>query len=88
MCLRNGRDSMIVKATYAIALADAPAIKEMKGSKGHSGKKPCIRCKYILGRVGSFDDFVPGYCRHYLEPDHRTFDLHDRGSFNQVAVDL
>jgi len=91
VCLRNGRDSMVVKATYAVTLADEPALAKVRGSKSHSGKKPCIKCKHILGRVGTYADFVSdptNYCIHHLVPDSRRFDLHDRFSFNVMAGDL
>ena len=45
--LQNGLDSMIVKATYSVTLADEPALAKMKGSKGHSGRKPCLTAKIL-----------------------------------------
>ena len=86
--LQNGLDSMIVKATYSVTLADEPAIMKMKGSKGHSGRKPCLECKNILGRVGSYEDFEDDYCLHYLEQDFQNVDLHTARSFDEMATKL
>ena len=86
--LRNGLDSMIVKATYSVTLADEPALAKMKGSKGHSGRKPCLKCKNIMGRAGSYEDFEDDYCLHYLEQDFQRVDLHTARSFDEMATKL
>ena len=86
--LRNGVDSTIVKARYSITLADEPALAKVKGAKGHSGRKPCLKCKNIMGRVGSYEDFEDEYCLHYLEPDFQRVDLHTAESFDEMATNL
>ena len=55
--LQNGPDQFILRASYVATPMGEEAIRAIKSVKGHSGIKPCIHCKNVLGRVGSLADF-------------------------------
>ena len=88
--LQNGPNRFDLKAKYAATPADEEALRAVKSVKGHSGRKPCMHCKNVLGRVGSLADFGDDdpYCLHVLSPNVQRCDLHTPSSFGQMADDL
>lgn len=46
----RGGKSFLLKATVRVTVADAPALKDLTGWKGHNGLRCCLRCRNVILR--------------------------------------
>jgi hypothetical protein len=90
VALQHGAERFVLKAKYTTTLADEQALRDLYAVKGSSGRKPCLKCKNVLGRVGSFEAFGDdgGYCLHVLNPNFCRCDFHTSESFAEMATSL
>ena len=86
LVLHCGRMMTIYLDHPTIILADAPALKEMISSKGHSGTKPCTLCKNCCSNVDYCGD--SSYAVHMSETDIDKFEAHTDTSIRELVQRL
>ena len=77
----------IARCMYSVTLCDEAAVRALLSVKGASGKKPCAKCKNVIGRV-DYATFHDDYLVYACSPDEHRLDHHTPASFAEMAGKL
>ena len=81
----NGEQVHIQAKDTVLLLNDEIAMAGQLSLKGCQGKKPCIKCKNIMGRIGVEELVGDPYLKHVLTAKPQEFDLHTDNSIYQMV---